>query len=215
MMGQYYHPTMIDEEGNITWINTHAYDNGLKLMEHSYIGNSVMNAVFGQIKDHPLRIAWMGDYSDGELGDPYEHKLMRTAFLHIYNTVYGEEQEKHLIRPEPMTFDLTSTGWYLVNHSQRQYISMDAYMSRNRWEAVWKDWKTGATETYGMCINPLSLLTACGNDRGGGDYHAGFPDYNKVGLWAFDKIELTQKKPVQYQEVMFSFTEQHNEEYAA
>ena len=22
-MGQYYHPTMIDEEGNITWIYTH------------------------------------------------------------------------------------------------------------------------------------------------------------------------------------------------
>ena len=215
MMGQYYHPTMIDDEGNITWINTHAYDNGLKLMEHSYIGNSVMNAVFSQIKDHPLRIAWMGDYSDGELGDPYEHKLMRTAFLHIYSTVYGEEQEKHLIQPEPMAFDLDTAGWYLVNHTQRQYISLDAYMSRNKWEAVWKDWRTGDTQEYEMCINPLSLLTACGNDRGGGDYHAGFPDYNKVGLWAFDKIELTQKKPVQYQEVMYSFTEQCKEENAA
>ena len=54
-MGQYYHPTMIDEAGNITWVYTHDYHNGLKLMEHSYIGNSVMNAVFGQIKDHPLQ----------------------------------------------------------------------------------------------------------------------------------------------------------------
>ena len=191
------------------------YDNGLKLMEHSYIGNSVMNAVFGQIKDHPLRIAWMGDYSDEEQGDVYEHKLMHTAFLHIYETVYGEDQEKHLIQPEPMAFDLDSTGWYLVNHTQRQYISLDTYVNRNKWEAVWKDWKTGETEAYDMCINPLSLLTACGNDRGGGDYHAGFPDYNKVGLWAFDKIELTQKKPVQYQEVMYSFTEQYREENAA
>ena len=68
-MGQYYHPTMIDETGNITWIYTHDYHNGLKLMEHSYIGNSVMNAVFSQIKDRPLRIAWMGDYSDEEQND--------------------------------------------------------------------------------------------------------------------------------------------------
>ena len=90
---------------------------------------------------------------------------------------------------------------------------MGAYDTITR--GLFKYPKTGETEVYGMCINPLSLLTACGNNRGCGDYHAGFPDYNKVGLWAFDKIELTRKKLVQYQEVMFSFTEQHREESAA
>ena len=214
-MGQYYHPTMIDNEGTISWINTHAYENGLKLMEHSYIGNSVMNAVFGKIKDHPLRIAWIGDYSDEQAGDEYEHKLMRTAFMRIYDTVYGDDRDKHLIQPDPMPFDLTSTGWYLVNHTRRQYITMDAYIARNKWKESWKDWKTGKVEEYDMCINPLSLLTACGNDRGCGDYHAGYPDYNKVGTWAFDQIELTRKKPVKYQEVMYSFTEQYKEEEAA
>ena len=214
-MGQYYHPTMIDNEGTISWINTHAYENGLKLMEHSYIGNSVMNAVFGKIKDHPLRIAWIGDYSDEQAGDEYEHKLMRTAFMRIYDTVYGDGREKHLIQPDPMPFDPTSTGWYLVNHTQRQYITMDAYIARNKWKESWKNWKTGKVEEYDMCINPLSLLTACGNDRGCGDYHAGYPDYNKVGTWAFDQIELTQKKPAAFQEVMYTFTEQYKEEAAA
>lgn len=214
-MGQYYHPTMIDSEGTISWINTHAYENGLKLMEHSYIGNSVMNAVFGKIKDHPLRIAWIGDYSDEQAGDEYEHKLMRTAFMRIYDTVYGDDRDKHLIQPDPMPFDPTSTGWYLVNHTQRQYITMDAYIARNKWKESWKNWKTGKVEEYDMCIHPLSLLTACGNDRGCGDYHAGYPDYNKVGTWAFDQIELTRKKPVKYQEVMYSFTEQYKEEEAA
>lgn len=213
-MGQYYHPTMIDQEGNITWINTHAYDNGLKLMEHSYIGNSVMNAVFSQIKDHPLRIAWIGDYADEQSGDEYERKLMHEAFMRIYDTVYGNDRDKQVIRPDPMDFDLNSIGWYLVNHTQRLYISMDAYMARNKWKESWKDWQTGELEEYGMCIHPLSLLTACGNDRGCGDYHAGFPDYNKVGTWAFDQIELTQKKAVKYQEVMYSFTEQQKEEAA-
>ena len=213
-MGQYYHPTMIDQEGNISWINTHAYGNGLKLMEHSYIGNSVMNAVFSQIKDHPLRVAWMGDYSNEQEGDAYENKLMWEAFLRIYDAVYGDDMEQHLIQPEPMDFDLESKGWYLVNHTQRQYISMDACMARNKWKESWKNWQTGETEEYDMCIHPLSLLTACGNDRGCGDYHAEFPDYNKVGTWAFDLIELTQKKPVKYQEVMYSFTEQRKEEAA-
>ncbi len=27
-MGQYYHPTMMDEEGNINWIYTHDYHKG-------------------------------------------------------------------------------------------------------------------------------------------------------------------------------------------
>ena len=127
-MGQYYHPTMIDEKGNITWVYTHDYHNGLKLMEHSYIGNSVMNAVFGQIKDHPLRIAWMGDYSDEEQDDPYEHKLPRSEFMRVYEAVYGNEYSKHKIRLDPMVFDLTSTGWYLINHTQRVYVSLDAYV---------------------------------------------------------------------------------------
>ncbi len=61
----------------------------------------------------------------------------------------------------------------------------------------------------------MPLLCACGNDRGCGDYHAGYPDYNKVGTWAFDRIELTQKKPVVFQEVMYTFTEQLKEEKAA
>ena len=214
-MGQYYYPTMIDEEGNITWVYTHDYHNGLKLMEHSYIGNSVMNAVFGQIKDHPLRIAWMGDYSDEEQDDPYEHKLPRSEFMRVYEAVYGNEYSKHKIRPDPMVFDLTSTGWYLINHTQRVYVSLDAYAARNKWKDCWKNWETGDIEEFDMCVNPLPLLCACGNDRGCGDYHAGYPDYNKVGTWAFDKIELSRTKPVKYLEVMYSFTEQRKEENAA
>lgn len=214
-MGQYYHPTMIDEEGNITWIYTHDYHCGLKLMEHSFIGNSVMNAVFGQIKDHPLRIAWMGDYSDEEQDDPYEQKLPRAEFMHVYDAVYGNGNDKRRIQPDPIAYDLTSKDWYLVNHTQRVYLSLDAYAARNKWKDCWKNWETGDIEEFDMCVNPLSLLTACGNDRGCGDYHADLPDYNKVGSWAFDLIGLTQKKPVVFQEVMYTFTEQHKEENAA
>ena len=44
-MGQYYMPTLISEDGTVRTLYSHAYDNGLKLMEHSYIGNNFVNAV--------------------------------------------------------------------------------------------------------------------------------------------------------------------------
>ena len=59
-----------------------------------------------------------------------------------------------------------------------------------------------------MCVHPLPLLTACGNDRGGGDYHEGHPNYNRVGEWAFDLIECTDRKPEGYDKLDIIFTEQ-------
>jgi hypothetical protein len=211
-MGQYYHPTMIDESGNIFWIYTHHYGDGLKLMEHSYIGNATMNAVLGIILDHPMRIAWIGDYSDEQYGDRYERKLPWEKFRQVYDAVYGSHQQDHLIAPTPMAHDTDSTGWYLVNHTEKSFLSLDAYIRMNKWEESWKNHRTGETESWDMCVHPLSLLTACGNDRGGGDYHSGYPGYDQVGSWAFDLIELTKKQPEQYREVHFSFSEKYREE---
>ena len=52
-----------------------------------------------------------------------------------------------------------------------------------------------------LCI----LLTACGNDRGGGDYREGFPGYEHVGTWAFDIIEISDKAPKDYTSVNYEF----------
>jgi len=41
-MGQYYKPISIDK---MTFLYSHDYGNGLKLMEHSYIGNNLVNTV--------------------------------------------------------------------------------------------------------------------------------------------------------------------------
>ena len=211
-MGQYYHPTMIDENGNITWVYTHHYSDGLKLMEHSYIGNSTMNAVCGQIRNHPLRIAWIGDYSDEQYGDAYESKLPREEFMRVFDAVYGSRQQDHLVHPSPMAHDTDSTGWYLVNHTQKCALHLDSFILLNKWTESWKNPRTGEEEKWDMCIHPLSLLTACGNDRGGGDYHSGYPGYDRVGTWAFDLIELTENKPEGYRETMYTFTEQYKNE---
>lgn len=40
-MGQYYKPIILSDDNKVVaYMYSHDYDNGLKLMEHSYIGNN-------------------------------------------------------------------------------------------------------------------------------------------------------------------------------
>jgi len=87
-MGQYYMPTLIAEDGTVSTLYSHQYDNGLKLMEHSYIGNKFVNAVLTQLWKHPMKVAWIGDYSNDEYGDPYEVKLPHEEFMRYYGIAW-------------------------------------------------------------------------------------------------------------------------------
>ena len=42
-MGQYYIPIIKRNNGTFETYDSHDYDNGLKLMEHSYVGNSFVD----------------------------------------------------------------------------------------------------------------------------------------------------------------------------
>jgi hypothetical protein len=59
----------------------------------------------------------------------------------------------------------------------------------------------------GWCMNPLPLLTACGNGRGGGDFGDCHVGYEDVGTWAFDWLEYTRTPPPDYEAVMYYFNE--------
>lgn len=210
-MGQYYMPTLISDDGSIRTLYSHAYDNGLKLMEHSYIGNNFVNAVLTLIWETPCRVAWIGDYSDSECGDPYESILPREEFMRYYHAAWDEEREEYRVQPKQRNIlTLKSSRKYLANHSKKAYVHIGEYIAANKWteKGAWFNGKYDPFYSYDMCINPLPLLTACGNDRGGGDYHSNFPDYDKVGIWAFDLIEATGKRPVGYNKLSFHFSEQ-------
>lgn len=216
-MGQYYKPVLIGPRDGVKWLYSHEYShNGMKLMEHSYMGNSFVNAVLSQILHHPMRVAWMGDYADEPWSglEPYQEKMDKYAFLKLYEMIWpceGAADKKKKIHPEPLSmFTGVSdfTGWYLVNHTQRVYINLKTYAERNKWREHYKDWRTGETEEWDMCIHPLPLLTACGNNRGGGDYYDSHPGFDQIGTWAFDKIEFTAFEPEGYKEVSYRFTEQ-------
>lgn len=210
-MGQYYMPTLIAEDGSVRTLYSHAYDNGLKLMEHSYIGNDFVNATSTLIWQNPCRVAWIGDYSDSEDGDLYESKLPHEEFMRYYTAVWGENRSAFLVQPESKgILTMKSNRKYLVNHTRRAYIHMGEYIETNKWteSGLFVRGHYAPSVTYDMCIHPLPLLTACGNDRGCGDYHEGHPGYEMVGSWAFDLIEITGKCPKDYEKLTVRFSEQ-------
>ena len=193
-MGQYYMPTLIDNKGDITTLYSHEYDNGLKLMEHSWMGNNFVNAVITQLWKNPQKVAWIGDYSNEfyEEGDAYEKKIDHDEFEKIYNAVWSERDECKIHPDEEEIIkrdghDDIGNRCYLVNHTTRQYIDLADYFEASMYKAKWMN--------KVMCVHPLPLLTACGNDRGGGDFHSEGVGYDLVGIWAFDVLELTNIQP--------------------
>jgi hypothetical protein len=141
-MGQYYIAVILDSAGKFirTWIEPHNYNNGAKLMEHSYVENEFVSAVEGLLCPEGMfyksPLVWAGDYADPE---PEEEANL--------NKLTGmPPNEKKAVRPEPKDM---SDYRYIVNHTKAEYV----------------DKNYGKPS-----IHPLPLLTAAGNGRGGGDY---------------------------------------------
>lgn len=74
-MGQYYRPLLFKADAKncnndtlLASFNSWDYNNGLKLMEHSWVRNSLVCAVLCKIKEYgKVRVVWAGDYADDEL----------------------------------------------------------------------------------------------------------------------------------------------------
>ena len=213
-MGQYYMPTLIAKDGTISTLYSHEYDNGLKLMEHSYIGNNFVNAVCTQIWKNPMKVAWIGDYSNIPWEGTYTKYISRDDFEKICYKVWGNEQESFRIHPKPHRYlTMEKRRRYLINHTTKEYLDLENYIEKNKWhkKSEWSTYANGRvadnkTYEYDVCVHPLPLLTACGNGRGGGDYPYCFPNYNDVGRWAFCEIELTRIKPKGYNLVEYYFS---------
>ena len=77
-MGQYYMPVI--KRGNVLRrVYSHDFGNGLKLTEHSYVGNNFVNVVANEIVDNPAQLYWLGDYAEE---DDFASIVM---FNRIYN----------------------------------------------------------------------------------------------------------------------------------
>lgn len=203
-MGQYYMPLMISKNNVKRSALAHRFDNGVKLMEHSWIGNNFVNAVLHEMVDNPTRLAWLGDYSDSAVSEECNlgggYITNAGEFLQMFEYVWGEDSAPDCLPEDTPMFklDLDHTDCYIVNVTKRCYIDMDQYIKRNTYKTPYDE--------YNQCIHPLPLLTALGNGMGGGDYRGKAGEEN-VGSWAFDEIYVTYLKPSTLEAVEFCFKE--------
>ncbi len=163
-MGQYYYAVSVDKK---EYLHPHKYDNGLKIMEHSYIGNNFMMAVEDMLSPgkpwHKTRIVWAGDYGDEDLF--LDEKIGETLHHHAYSNFKNVSSE-----------EVVCNYRYIINHSKSQYI----------------DKGESQKKAYSDCpIHPLSIITSNGNGRGGGDFRTNDKlQEHFVGYWAGDIISV-------------------------
>lgn len=170
-MGQYYMP-VLQEERKLYRVYSHDFDNGFKLTEHSYIGNKFVNVVCNYIVDNPVNLWWCGDYAEES---DFENEK---EFKRIYDYAWTREENGRTTIPEPNTDFDWSKQWYFVNETKKEFVKMPKQKE----------------EEYDLTYNCVSLLTAVGNGRGGGDYWRE-DMLSVVGYWAGDLVYLTLEKP--------------------
>jgi len=119
-MGQYYKPIILKDNGKDieAFVHPHTLDNGLKLMEHAYMGNSVPNSVVNYLKEHGAhKIVWAGDYAEARNGDE--------------DNLYSQCPEgKELKTPK------TERDWnirFLINEDKKEYLDLERVVSLDAW----------------------------------------------------------------------------------
>jgi len=165
-MGAYYEATLTankkhteDYVGKLTEgepfrVNTHDVDsNGLKLMEHSYIGNSYVSHIMGLIEDNPTNVIWLCDYSEDE--------------TYTWDTV--QEVETNEMEVKRLASRNHRENGFIINHTTNEYISLKTYK------------RLFAEHSNEWAINPLPILTNSEvGSMGGGDLHT---EESLRGLW--------------------------------
>jgi hypothetical protein len=141
-MGQYYYCVFLAEDGKYirAWLDPLAHNNGMKLLEHSYVKNNFMLAVESNLGPNGAfymsRAVWAGDYAEPEAGSDTN---LYTMCLDQKNKAIGPSHDAH-------EYSL------IINHSKKLIID-----------------KTTLGKKYGL-LHPLPLLTSEGNGNSGGDY---------------------------------------------
>lgn len=195
-MGQYYRPIVLkpnwkqDEQPIVGALSPYDFDNGAKLMEHSYVHNKLVEKacmmidLLGNHKAVPF--VWCGDYADPVSTDIYPTKQSEENPNEIEGgyqpydrscDFIGKDREAEPYRElkEKLEYSDTKTFRYAINETKRQFVKVPDF-DKDKWT-----------------LHPLPLLCAAGNGRGGGDYHGGKND-KLIGSWAYDEIRVTNTK---------------------
>jgi hypothetical protein len=120
-MGQYYTPIILGDNAHVRltkheyirlFLSAHDYNNGMKLMEHSYLKNNFVSAFEYLISPegpyHMSRVVWAGDYANNEPDS--EQNLYGIAL---------SGQQGNQVQPENKD---TPSYRYIVNHTKGLYV---------------------------------------------------------------------------------------------
>lgn len=172
-MGQYYRPVM-EKDGKVTVFNREVDGKytSAKLMEHSWWGNDLMSAIAEMMYQTKVRLIWCGDYAEDD-----EIEKCGLTVSQVWDCK-GKGVK---------STDFSIDNLFLCNHDTKEFIDLKKYKEKS--------------ENDGWIINPISLLTAQGNGRGGGDYYYGnCVNQELVGSWSWDLISLETTAPEGYTE---------------
>ena len=166
-MGLYYN-AVIEVNGNKE-VFYHQVDGEYmmaKLLEHSYWANPFVLAIASKLWRTKGKLAWVGDYAEDSDFN--------------WNEAFSDAHAENVPR-EDLTYNgFRLEGKFFINHDKKMIIDLDEY--RNLLKDV------------DMVISPIPLLTAVGNDKGGGDFHKGSGQgYDLIGTWTWDIVEITDR----------------------
>ena len=156
------------------------------LWQNLWKKNPFVNAFCEYLYNKPSRVIWCGDYGD----EPEDFCFYNCSAFYVpsYRAIWGDKVKA--IGVSSSTFSLDNK--FLVNYDTKEYIDLNEY-------------KAASVDKHG--IHPLPLLTAVGNDRGGGDFHEGNTGYENVGIWAWHLISIDDKPPKDFSEFPLMFKE--------
>lgn len=214
-MGQYY-TVVLRRPSTKNYIigNPGHFGYGPKLWENGCIDSVFTKVVYAMLREHTMNVAWVGDYAE-------------TQDLLVFGTPEDKvepfiEQEKRdgnkLVVDGDINYNQIERFYngslfmghffgdaIVINHTKREFFDQEVYLKRANVEDIWKQ------------IDPLVVLTAIGNGKGGGDYMG--KNANWAGRWATDAIKVKSKSEVDldelkkdgYEEIFPDFIEEDEE----
>lgn len=217
-MGQYY---QIINLTNKLFINP----DGIKLMEHSWVGNNSMDNVCAKIEKgadwFQSKLIWAGDYSDDESKKPIH---LTEKQIELYKSLQNPDSQYPEITPydlcvdnyrgkeitpemevqffsqtkvdSELSFDYKDK--YLINYDKEEYLDF------NKLPDTKMNWHKEGDECWK--VHPLSLLMCISNNRGGGDYRASAGE-EYIGTWAGDRVGIDIKILEVFKEINPDFKE--------
>ena len=98
------------------WFYAHEFDNGLKLMEFSYVGNNLVNAFCSTLVEEPKIVVCSGDYADPDRK----------------RNLYDLATDKTKVNPVYYIDVCNKTYQYIINEDTKQFVDVNK-AKRDKW----------------------------------------------------------------------------------